>query len=124
MKNLLDTHTILWFLSGEKLSEKSKNLILTGINFISVVLLWEVAIKMNIGKFTFHGGFTAFLRLVKENGFITLPIKDEYMMHLFELPLLHREPYDRLIISTAIVEKLTLITKDEDIQKYDIPWIW
>jgi len=124
MNYLLDTHTILWFLNGEKLSEKTTSLILAGTNFISVVSLWEVAIKMNIGKFTFEGGFSVFLRLVKENGFVVLPIKNEYMKYLFQLPLLHREPYDRLIISTAVIEELTLITKDENIQKYEISWIW
>jgi PIN domain nuclease of toxin-antitoxin system len=124
MKNLLDTHTALWFLNGERLTSNTKDLITHGENYISVVSLWEVAIKMNIGKYSFEGGFSALRDLVKDNGFIVLPIKDEYMEWLFSLPLIHRDPFDRLIIATALSEDLTIITTDENIQKYDVSWTW
>ena len=124
MKNLLDTHTILWFLNGEKLSADTKALIMDGENHVSIVSLWEVAIKMNIGKYRFDGGFSAFSELVYQNGFEVLHIRDEYLQQLFELPLIHREPFDRLIVATASCEDLTIITADENIQKYDVPWVW
>ena len=124
MKYLLDTHIALWFLNGERLTEKTKELIINGENYISVVSLWEIAIKMNIGKYTFNGGFSKFKELVINNGFTILPIKVEYMEKLFELPLIHRDPFDRLIIATSIFEEMTLITADDNIQKYDIVWIW
>jgi len=124
MRNLLDTHTILWFLNGERLTANTKEKIQSHPNYISVVSLWEVAIKMNIGKYTFEGGFTTFLKLIKDNGFDLLPIKDNYMECLFDLPLIHRDPFDRLIVATALVEGMTLITADENIQKYDISWAW
>ena len=124
MKNLLDTHVVLWFLNGEKMSEKVKEMIIDKENYISVVSLWEVAIKMNIGKYTFNGGFSGFRELVRNNGFIVLPIKDEYVEHLFKLPFIHKDPFDRLLITTALVENLTLITADENIQKYDVDWVW
>jgi len=124
MKNLLDTHVVLWFLNGEKMSNHAKECIIAHPNYVSVVSLWEVAIKMNIGKYTFDGGFTAFLELIKSNGFEVLPIKDNYMEYLFKLPLIHRDPFDRLIIATALAEGLTLVTADENIKRYDIPWIW
>jgi len=124
MKNLLDTHTILWFLNGERLTANAKEKIQSHPNYISVVSLWEVAIKMNIGKYTFEGGFTTFLKLIKDNGFELLPINDNYMECLFDLPLIHRDPFDRLIVATALVEGMTLITADENIQKYDISWAW
>ncbi|MCL2361132.1 MAG: type II toxin-antitoxin system VapC family toxin [Defluviitaleaceae bacterium] len=79
---------------------------------------------MNIGKYAFEGGFTTFLELIKDNGFELLPIKDNYMECLFDLPLIHRDPFDRLIVATAHVEGMTLITADENIQKYDISWAW
>ena len=66
----------------------------------------------------------AFRKLVRDNGFNILPIKDEYMERLFSLPFIHRDPFDRLIIATAVVEKMTILTADENIQKYDIPWEW
>ena len=124
MKNLLDTHTMLWFLNGEKLTSKVKEMILNNTNYISIVSLWEVAIKMNIGKYTFEGGFKAFIKLVESNGFEILPIKTEYMEYLFELPLIHRDPFDRIIIATALVEDMLILTSDENIQRYDVTWIW
>ena len=124
MRNILDTHAVLWFLNGERLTHQTKELIIRGENYISVASLWEVAIKMNIGKYNFDGGFSAFRELVKNNGFSVLPIDDTYMERLFTLPLIHHDPFDRLIIATAIEEKLTIITTDENIQKYDVSWTW
>ena len=124
MKNLLDTHAVLWFLNGEKMPENVKEMIIDGENYISIVSLWEVAIKMNIGKYTFNGGFSKFRELVRNNGFRVLDIKDEYMEQLLKLPLIHKDPFDRLLIATALTEDLTLITMDENIQKYDIDWVW
>ena len=124
MKNLLDTHVILWFLNGEKLSADTKALIEDGENYVSIVSLWEVAIKMNIGKYSFDGGFSAFRELVYQNGIAVLHIRDEYMQKLFDLPFIHRDPFDRLIVATAICEDLTIITADENIQKYDVSWVW
>ena len=123
MKLLLDTHVILWFLNGEKLSEETKTLIENNENYISVVSLWEVAIKMNLNKYTFDGGFQAFRDFVRMNGFEVLPIKDEYMVKLFDLPFINRDPFDRLLVATAIVEDMKIITADVNVQKYDIEWI-
>ena len=122
MKILLDTHIVLWFLNGERLSQNAKSMIAVNENCISVASLWEVAIKMNIGKYRCDGGFSAFLRHVHRNGFVVLPIKDEYMTQLFNLPLHHRDPFDRIIIATAVRENMTLLTADENIQQYDISW--
>jgi PIN domain nuclease of toxin-antitoxin system len=79
---------------------------------------------MNIGKYNFDGGFTAFVKLVKTNGFKILPISDTHIERIFSLPLIHRDPFDRLIIATAITEDLTIITTDENIQKYDVRQLW
>jgi PIN domain nuclease of toxin-antitoxin system len=124
MKHILDTHVILWFLNGERLSPKVREKIMTGENFVSVVSLWEVAIKMNIGKYSFVGGFSAFCELVRDNGFEILPIKDEHMQGVFVLPFIHKDPFDRLIIATAKYENMSLITADESIHQYDVDWIW
>lgn len=124
MKHLLDTHVILWYLNGERLSGEQISLITQGENYVSVVSLWEVAIKMNIGKFDFIGGFSAFTDLLANNNFVTLPIKNEHMERLFALPLIHRDPFDRLLIATSIVEKMPIITADENIRKYDVAWRW
>jgi len=125
MKNLLDTHTVLWFLNGENLSDETLAVIQENENYISVVSLWEVAIKMSLNKLTFDGGFQAFCELVRKNGFEVLPIKDDYMQKLFDLPFVHRDPFDRMIVATAIIEDMTIITADNDIKGYsNVSCVW
>ena len=124
MRQLLDTHIVLWFLNGEKLSPELCERIISGANCVSVVSLWEVAIKMNIGKYEFIGGLSAFCELLKSNDFEILPIKNEHMQGVFALPFIHKDPFDRLIISTAKHEAIPLITADEIIHQYDVEWVW
>jgi PIN domain nuclease of toxin-antitoxin system len=61
---------------------------------------------------------------IKFGGFNILQIEDEYLYKLSEIPHIHKDPFDRLLISTAFAEDLTIITIDENIQKYDVKWIW
>lgn len=124
MRQILDTQIVLWFLNGEKLSPELCTRIISGTNFVSVVSLWEVAIKMNIGKYEFVGGFSAFCELVKCNDFEILPIKNEHMLGMFALPFIHKDPFDRLIIATAKYKAMPLITADESIHQYDVEWLW
>ncbi|MCL2002838.1 MAG: type II toxin-antitoxin system VapC family toxin [Oscillospiraceae bacterium] len=127
MKCLLDTQIVLWLFENDiKLSDKAKSNIFSPTNqcFVSVVSLWEVALKMNIGKYKFLGGFSALRQLINDNYFNVLPIRDEHIERLFTLPLHHRDPFDRLIIATALAENMTLITADEDIQKYDVQCVF
>ncbi|MCL2089004.1 MAG: type II toxin-antitoxin system VapC family toxin [Oscillospiraceae bacterium] len=123
MKYLLDTHILIWLFEGnEKISETAKSILFNSSNriFVSIVSLWEVAIKMNIGKYSFEGGFPAFNKLVDENEFKILSVNREHMELLFELPLIHRDPFDRLLIATAKHENMTILTSDENIQKYEV----
>ena len=97
MKYLLDTHTLLWFLNGERLPDNARLSIQSGDGYVSVVSLWEVAIKMNLGKYKFEGGFRRLCNAVRDNGFSVLPIRDEYMLKLFDLPFIHRDLKDPLV---------------------------
>ncbi|MCL2051243.1 MAG: type II toxin-antitoxin system VapC family toxin [Lachnospiraceae bacterium] len=127
MKYLLDTQIVLWLFENDvKLSNKAKSIIFDPVNqcFVSVVSLWEIALKMNIGKYKFPGGFPVLRQLVNDNYFEIMPINDEYLNGLFALPFYHRDPFDRLIIATAQIEDMTLVTADEEIQKYDVKWIF
>ena len=130
-KYLLDTHIVLWIAADpSKLTGKVKEA-LSGdeIKCVSMASAWEVAIKLSKNMpdktiLDLPGGLPEFYKMLDFNEFLTLPVKRPYLLHIPSLPLFHKDPFDRLIISTAITEKLTLITADEDIQKYDIPWIW
>ena len=127
MKYLLDTHAILWFFDHvEKLTNKSYEAIINNESekYVSIASAWEVAIKISLGKLTFDGGIENFLKKIDENGFKLLPLKEEYIKQVVALPFLHRDPFDRMLIASAISEGMNLITGDKNIHKYDIPWVW
>ncbi len=127
MNYLLDTHTIIWFLNGDdKLSIKSKEIIENQENFkfVSIATVWEIAIKISLDKFKFDKGFKKFLDLIEDNGFEIIPISFDHALTVSTLKFIHRDPFDRLIISQALTDNLTIITKDEYIEKYDVKTTW
>ena len=127
MKYLLDTHAVIWYFEdSSELPEKIKELIdnpETDI-YICSISLWEIAIKMNLGKLNISLPFDELLNSIKNGDFNVLHIEDEYINGLSLLPFIHKDPFDRLIISTALADNLTIITVDENIKKYDVPWVW
>jgi PIN domain nuclease of toxin-antitoxin system len=124
---LLDTHTFIWFFNGdEQLSSKAKRLIEDSkINkFVSIASVWEIAIKIGLGKLTFDGSTSEIVELIFKNGFQILQISVDHIVAYETLEFIHRDPFDRILIAQAIVEKLTIITKDENIQKYRVKTNW
>jgi PIN domain nuclease of toxin-antitoxin system len=127
MNLLLDTHSLIWFLNGdEKLSDLVKNAIEDSNNskIVSIASIWEIAIKISIDKFRFPKGFKKFLEMVEDNGFEILPITFDHALILSTLEFIHRDPFDRLIISQCKSDNLILATKDENIKRYNIQTIW
>jgi len=128
MRFLLDTHTFIWWDSQfEKLSEKAKTLCQDPENeiFLSVGSLWEIQIKVQLGKVKLH---RALSDLVKEqqdtNNLILLPVKAPHVFALDKLPAIHKDPFDRILIAQAKVENFSLISNDEVIRKYPIIVEW
>lgn len=127
MDLLLDTHAVIWFFNGdEQLSERAKTEILNPhhLKYVSLASIWEVAIKISINKLIFKGGVAGFIQLIRINEFQIIPITENHIIHVESLDFIHRDPFDRIIISTAMVEKMSIITRDDNIQKYNIPCIW
>jgi PIN domain nuclease of toxin-antitoxin system len=127
MNYLLDTHTLIWFLEGDnQLSEKAKVSIEKNeeINFISIASLWEIAIKISIGKLELKTTFSKIAEQIFNNGFQILPINFEDTLRITELPFHHRDPFDRIIISQCFNNNLFLISKDRIFTEYDINLIW
>jgi len=127
MKYLLDTHTALWALDDKAMLSKTTKTILDDVSiplYVSIVSAWEVAIKVSINKLDFFGGSEAFLEKMQQNGVELLSLKGSYLKQVETIPFHHRDPFDRLIIATAITENITIITADENIHKYDVSWIW
>ncbi len=128
MKLLLDTHTFLWFIGGNsKLSIIARELIEDRNNesFLSIVSLWEMAIKISIGKLSIDGVFEEFIPEQMElNGIQTLPIIFPHLAQVAKLPFHHRDPFDRLLIVQAKIEKMRLISRDRAFASYDITTYW
>jgi len=127
MKLLLDTHVVLWFFGDvEKLSASAYKAIMSpeNENYISIASAWEIAIKISLNKLSFEGGAVNFLAKVEENGFTILPIKGEYVKLVEKLPFFHRDPFDRMLVASAIAERMCLVSGDASIQKYDATIIW
>ena len=123
---LLDTHTFLWFLLDDpKLPAQIKATIESAQGvFISIASFWEMAIKDSIGKLRLPAPIPDLLSGCVKDGFTVLPIKGEHLALLKELPKIHGDPFDRLLICQATAEKMTLITADENIAKYDVSVLW
>ena len=128
MRLLLDTHTLLWFLGGDpQLSHRAKELILEPDNdiLVSVASLWEIAIKAQIGKLALHHPFEEiFPAQLVENEMRVLPIELLHVHRLFELPMYHRDPFDRLLMAQALAEDLPIISSDEGFREYPIGILW
>jgi len=127
MRYLIDTHVIIWLAkNSHEVPKRIKELIEQPENdiYICSVSLWEIAIKMSLGKLELGLPLGKLLFDIKTAGFNVLQVEDEYLSKLPELPYIHKDPFDRLLISTALVEDLVIITIDENIQKYDVPWVW
>ncbi len=127
MNILLDTHALIWFLNGdEKLSLKSREAIENqeNLKFVSIATIWEIAIKISLGRFSFKKGFKEFLDLIENNGFGIVPITFEHALTVSTLQFIHRDPFDRLIVAQAMTDNMTIISKDEEIKKYEVKIMW
>jgi PIN domain nuclease of toxin-antitoxin system len=127
MKLLLDTHAAIWFLNGdERLSETAKRAILDPLRqkFVSMASVWEIAIKISLQKLTFAGNVRGFLDLIAANGFDLLQINIDHILELEKLAFFHRDPFDRLLISTAIAEDMHIVSVDSNFKLYPVNRVW
>jgi len=130
MKVLLDTCALLWFLRDDpELSEKAAQRIENPDTdaFVSVVSIWEIAIKASIGKLPAPLGFhDSFENKLKTSGFHILPVEFHHASRVYSLPSVHSDPFDRLLISQCKAEKLTAITNDSRWMdpRYAISVVW
>jgi PIN domain nuclease of toxin-antitoxin system len=122
MRILLDTHIFLWFIDGsEKLSDKFRQALQNPNNekFLSVISIWECVIKYQTGKLDFPSSPETYLPLERRKHLIkSLTVEENSIAQLINLPLLHRDPFDRLIIAQALQHELVIMTEDRAIQAY------
>ena len=121
MQLLIDTHVFLWFVGNAKeLSKTAKNTIENGQNeiFISIASLWEISIKTALGKLTINGKYESVIDDLNDNSIQILPINFAHTIEQNRLPFHHRDPFDRIIVSQAIVENMDLISADTTFDDY------
>ncbi len=123
MKLLLDTHVLLWYLGGHSnLGVAQRQLIEDRHNqvAVSVASLWEMTIKISIGKLTLMDDLVTIENTLLQQGIHILPIQTAHLQCLHNLPLHHRDPFDRLIIAQALTEEMTLVSDDTAFSAYAV----
>lgn len=128
MNVLLDTHAFLWFVAdAPRLSSKARTLIESEVTqpFLSIASLWEIAIKISLGKLELGQPYDTFIpQQLAVNGIGILNLSLEHTSAIARLPFHHRDPFDRLIAVQAKIEKMPLVSADPIFDTYEIERIW
>lgn len=123
MRLLLDTHVLLWWSEANRRLGGPAREAIAGADavFVSVASAWEAAIKESLGKLSIEVPFD---EAVEINGFDRVIISFAHAGAVADLPLHHRDPFDRMLIAQARSEGLTLVTHDRHFEPYDVPILW
>lgn len=128
MNLLLDTHTFLWFVNdNDNLSEKAKSVIEDAESevYLSIASIWEMAIKVSLGKLEIQDPFGDFIqKQIQLNQFTVLNITPSHAAVVASLPFHHRDPFDRMLIAQAKSLQIPLISRDEVFDTYGIGRLW
>ena len=127
MRLLLDTHTFLFAIDRpEKLSARVTSLLADPLveRWVSTMSLWEVAIKIRAGKLTMPINRAYYIASLDALRARILPVELRHSLAMLELPLHHRDPFDRLLIAQAREDGLTLASRDRAFAAYDVACIW
>lgn len=118
MKILLDTHLYLWCINDDpQLSNKARSLILQANEvYVSSVSIWEACIKIKLGKL--DANLDDLVSAITDSGFIELPLTVKHAAQTHQLTMIHRDPFDRILISQAICEPLKFLTADSLLKPY------
>lgn len=127
MAYLLDTHTLLWFVAGDKQLPESSKKITKNVNescFLSAASLWEITIKHQLKKLELGISLEELFKFVDRNQIEIISINSLHLLQLSKLPLYHHDPFDRMIIAQAISENLNLISRDHIFKNYQVSLVW
>ena len=127
MKYLIDTQILIWlFISPNKIPSNIQNLLKNLDNeiYVSKVSIWEIAIQVSIGKLIIPFEIKKLIFEIKGMNIKILNIKNQHLIKVTDLPFHHKDPFDRLIISQAFIERMTIISSDNHFSKYDVKVLW
>lgn len=123
--HLLDTSTLLWALGEpERLSARARRLVESGENIVSVASYWEAVIKTRKGLLAITDLAGWWRRAVELTAAQELPIRASHITALAALPMLHKDPFDRILIAQAVAEGLAIVRSDESIREYPVQSLW
>lgn len=123
MTYLIDTHALIWYIAGDRrLRRRAISFIEDKNNtvYISKATLWEMAIKISLGKLALSIPFEELEVYLEENNFLILDYNFDHLKKLLTLPFHHSDPFDRLIIAQALADDLTIITHDMWFENYPV----
>ena len=123
MRLLLDTHAFLWWWQGSaKVGARTRTAIADAdVVLVSAISAWEIAIKSALGRLRFSGSVA---HAVEACRFTKLGVDFEHIEALRSLPFHHKDPFDRLLVAQAMVERATLVTHDRALAPYGVPTLW
>ncbi len=127
MKLLLDTHALLWFASGDRRLGRGARQALAAsdaIPLLSAAVIWELAIKSSLGRLTLPVPVDDYVHEKEEEGYRLLPITGAHAARVARLPFHHRDPFDRLLVSQALAERISVVTRDDVFKKYGVHVVW
>lgn len=126
MSILLDTHVFLWF---QALDSRLRPALRKQIeespedHYVSHASLWEIAVKVPLGKLSLGPDLGTTFKLIAEAGFVLMPLKEEHFLKVATLPFHHRDPFDRMLIAQAQEEGMQLMTADRHFEQYGVSLI-
>ncbi|MEM6342658.1 MAG: type II toxin-antitoxin system VapC family toxin [Bacteroidota bacterium] len=127
MSYILDTHTLLWFIENDNKPSSSAKSIIVNLQtpiYVSVVSIWEIVIKVNIGKFKISASIEKLLQFLDNQAIEVLPLSNKHLSVYASLPLHHRDPFDRMIIVQDMEDNLVVLGTDTVFDKYAVKRKW
>lgn len=128
MRLLLDTHTLLWLVDGDRQLSRSATEVLADPGhelLLSPASYWEIAIKVSLGKYRLADPLADFIEeAIRLYGLTVLPVTAKYAEAIVNLPHHHKDPFDRMLIAQAMVENIGLVSSDKAIDAYSVKRIW
>jgi PIN domain nuclease of toxin-antitoxin system len=121
LRLLLDTHALVWWDTGALTAAVVRRIQRASEVFVSVASAWEIAIKAGLGRLRMRGSV---VDVVSAYGFRELPVTFAHAHQVLALPRLHRDPFDRLLVAQAMMEELTLVSRDRALSGYGISVVW
>lgn len=123
---LADTHAVWWAAyDPARLGHRVARILAESPEvFISVASIWEMSIKVSLGKLRLRGSVGSFISELREQGIEVLPVRQDHAIAVAGLPFHHRDPFDRMLIAQAKREKMTLLTCDDSFAAYGVKVLW